>query len=114
MADHANPLLDFSGLPRFDEIRAEHVGPAIDTLLVQAEAAVKQAETVAPVSWESFVEPLDDATENCGAHGGRWVTCKRWSTPRRCARPTTPACRRSAAFPVRSARIWRCTRSTRR
>ena len=63
MADHANPLLDFSGLPRFDEIRAEHVGPAIDTLLVQAEAAVKQAETVAPVSWESFVEPLDDATE---------------------------------------------------
>ena len=63
MADHANPLLDFSGLPRFDEIRAEHVGPAIDTLLAQAEAAVKQAETVAPVSWESFIEPLDDATE---------------------------------------------------
>lgn len=63
MADHANPLLDFSGLPRFDEIRAEHVGPAIDTLLAQAEAAVKKAETVAPVSWESFIEPLDDATE---------------------------------------------------
>ncbi len=63
MADHANPLLDFSGLPRFDDIRAEHVGPAIDTLLAQAEAAVKQAETVAPVSWESVVEPLDDATE---------------------------------------------------
>ena len=25
-----NPLLDFSGLPRFADIRAEHVGPAIE------------------------------------------------------------------------------------
>src|SRR5690606_40487723 len=33
-----NPLLDFSGLPRFDQIRPEHVGPAVDTLLEQAEA----------------------------------------------------------------------------
>ncbi|MDQ1117820.1 oligopeptidase A [Pseudoxanthomonas winnipegensis] len=58
-----NPLLDFSGLPKFDAIKPEHVGPAIDTLLAQAEAAVKQAETVSPVTWESFVVPLDDATE---------------------------------------------------
>ena len=34
-----NPLLDFSGLPRFDAIRAEHVTPAIDSLLAEAEAA---------------------------------------------------------------------------
>ncbi len=58
-----NPLLDFSGLPPFDQIRAEHVGPAIDELLARAEAAVKAAETVSPVSWDSFVVPLDDATE---------------------------------------------------
>jgi oligopeptidase A len=58
-----NPLLDFSGLPRFDTIRPEHVGPAIDTLLAEAEAAVKHAETVSPVTWDSFVVPLDDATE---------------------------------------------------
>lgn len=58
-----NPLLDFSGLPRFDEITPDHVAPAIDQLLAEAEAAVKQAETVAPVAWESFVTPLDDATE---------------------------------------------------
>ena len=32
-----NPLLDFSGLPRFDEIRAEHIAPAIDHLLAEAE-----------------------------------------------------------------------------
>ncbi|HBK45330.1 MAG TPA: oligopeptidase A, partial [Xanthomonadaceae bacterium] len=58
-----NPLLDFSGLPRFDEVLPEHVGPAIDRLLAEAEAAVKRAETAAPVTWETFVVPLDDATE---------------------------------------------------
>ena len=58
-----NPLLDFSGLPRFDAIRPEHVAPAIDQLLAEAEAAVKAAETVSPVAWERFVVPLDDATE---------------------------------------------------
>lgn len=58
-----NPLLDFSGLPRFDAISPEHIGPAIDALLAQAEAAVKAAETVAPVTWECFVTPLEDATE---------------------------------------------------
>ncbi|MBP6797703.1 MAG: M3 family metallopeptidase [Luteimonas sp.] len=58
-----NPLLDFSGLPRFDAIRAEHVAPAIDRLLAEAEAAVRTAETVSPATWESFVVPLDDATE---------------------------------------------------
>ncbi|MGH8052962.1 MAG: M3 family metallopeptidase [Stenotrophomonas sp.] len=60
---NTNPLLDFSGLPRFDEIRPEHVTPAIDALLAEAEAAVKTAETVTPISWETFVTPLDDATE---------------------------------------------------
>ncbi|QNH18402.1 oligopeptidase A [Xanthomonas sp. SS] len=58
-----NPLLDFSGLPRFDAIQPEHIGPAIDALLAAAEAAVAHAEQVAPVSWDSFVAPLDDATE---------------------------------------------------
>ena len=58
-----NPLLDFSGLPHFDAIQPEHIVPAIDALLADAEAAVKTAETVSPVTWASFAEPLDDATE---------------------------------------------------
>ncbi len=58
-----NPLLDFSGLPRFDAIKPEHVSPAIERLIADAEAAMKAAETVAPVTWEDFVAPLDDATE---------------------------------------------------
>ncbi|MBJ7515857.1 MAG: M3 family metallopeptidase [Stenotrophomonas sp.] len=58
-----NPLLDFSGLPRLSEIQPEHIGPALDVLLADAEAAVAAAEQVQPVTWESFVVPLDDATE---------------------------------------------------
>jgi Zn-dependent oligopeptidase len=27
-----NPLVDFSGLPRFDELKPEHIAPAIDEL----------------------------------------------------------------------------------
>ena len=58
-----NPLLDFSGLPRFDAIRAGHVAPAIDALLAEAKTAVERARTVEPVTWDAFVEPLQDATE---------------------------------------------------
>ena len=59
----ANPLLDMSGLPRFDEIRPDHVGPALDVLLAEAEAAVAAAEQLAAPRWDTFVVPLDDATE---------------------------------------------------
>ena len=67
-----NPLLDFSGLPHFDAIRPEHIAPAIDQLLAEAEAAVKAAEA-APVTWDAFVVPLDDATERL-ARGWNQVT----------------------------------------
>ena len=62
-----NPLLDFSGLPRFDAITAEHVTPAIDTLLAQARATVAQlAAPETPVSWDSFVAPQDEISETLG------------------------------------------------
>jgi oligopeptidase A len=59
-----NPLLDFSTLPRFGGIRAEHIAPAIDDLIAQGRATVERlaAHDVAP-TWETFVEPLDDANE---------------------------------------------------
>ena len=34
--DTTNPLLDFSGLPRFDLIQPEHVSPAIEQLIADA------------------------------------------------------------------------------
>jgi oligopeptidase A len=65
-----NPLLDFTGLPRFAELRALHVAPAIDTLLEQARAAVALAERAAP-AWEAFVTPLEDANERLGRAWGQ-------------------------------------------
>ena len=63
-ASQDNPLLDFSGLPRFDAIRPEHVGPAIDALLAQNRALVATLESPqTPATWDAFVEPLDDGTE---------------------------------------------------
>ena len=59
-----NPLLDFSGLPRFSAVRPEHVVPAMDALLADARAALERAASGpgAP-AWDTFVEPLDDAVE---------------------------------------------------
>ena len=62
-----NPLLDFSGLPRFDAITHEHVTPAIDTLLAQARATVAQLEApMEEVSWDNFVAPQDQIAETLG------------------------------------------------
>jgi oligopeptidase A len=65
-----NPLLDFSGLPRFADIRPEHVAPAIDRLLEEARTAMGAAEQ-APASWEQFVRPLEDATERLSRAWGQ-------------------------------------------
>ena len=60
----ANPLLDFSGLPRFSEIRPEHVVPAVDVLIADARATIEQIASVAhEPAWESFVQPLADAED---------------------------------------------------
>jgi oligopeptidase A len=59
-----NPLLDFSGLPRFDAIRPTHVSPAIDTLLAECRATVANVTApAAAATWEAVVEPLDDSME---------------------------------------------------
>ncbi len=69
--DVQNPLLDFSGLPRFDLIKPEHVTPAIDTLLEQSRAVVAALEAPsAEVSWDNFVAPLENATELLGRAWG--------------------------------------------
>ena len=66
-----NPLLDFSDLPRFDAIRAEHVSPAIDALLNEARTVVKRLEKPMPqVTWDNFVQALEDASEKLGRAWG--------------------------------------------
>ncbi|WP_321876592.1 M3 family metallopeptidase [Paraburkholderia bannensis] len=59
-----NPLLDFSALPRFGEIRPEHVTPALDVLLANASAAVERAaQPMTPAQWSDVVEPVERVTE---------------------------------------------------
>jgi oligopeptidase A len=59
-----NPLLDFSGLPRFAEFRPDHVAPAVETLLAENRTLIARlrADAQAP-TWDNFVVPLDDANE---------------------------------------------------
>lgn len=66
-----NPLLDFSDLPQFAAIRPEHVSPAIASLLEENRAVVAALEAPATqVTWENFVEPLENATEKLGRAWG--------------------------------------------
>ena len=65
-----NPLLSFVGLPRFNEIKPEHVAPAIDELLVAGRSALG-ASIAAPATWDAFVAPLEDANERLGRAWGQ-------------------------------------------
>ncbi len=60
----SNPLLDGSGLPRFDEIAPHHIAPAMDALL-QASNAALEAVTAPefPAEWKAISRELDTATE---------------------------------------------------
>ena len=67
----SNPLLDFSDLPLFDRIRPEHVAPAIDDLLQQAESALEQVTAPDfPAAWGAIARVLDVATERLGRAWG--------------------------------------------
>ncbi len=60
----ANPLLDFSGLPKFAAFTPAHVKPAIEQLIADARAVVHglAADSSAP-TWQTVVTPLDNAHE---------------------------------------------------
>jgi len=69
--DTSNPLLDFSGLPRFDLFRPEHVTPAIEQLIKEATEVVAKLEAPSDnVTWDNFVVPLEEATERLGRAWG--------------------------------------------
>ena len=65
-----NPLLDFSGLPRFADIRPDHVTPAVDQLLADGRATIQAALKAQP-TWDGFVAPMEDANERIGRAWGQ-------------------------------------------
>ncbi|MGH8664925.1 MAG: M3 family metallopeptidase [Burkholderiales bacterium] len=67
-----NPLLDYSGLPRFSDFGPPLVAPAIDALLAECRATVARlTQTQTRVTWDDFVQPLIDANERLGRTWGQ-------------------------------------------
>ena len=67
-----NPLLDFSGLPRFAEVKPEHVAPAVEQLLEENRALVARllSNDLNP-TWDNFMQPMDDANERLSRAWGQ-------------------------------------------
>ncbi|GJL74621.1 M3 family metallopeptidase [Nitrosomonas sp.] len=72
MNTSSNPLLDFSGLPRFSEINPEHITPAIEALLNENKAIIDEIrhDPQTP-TWQSFVQPVVDANERLSRAWGQ-------------------------------------------
>ncbi len=69
--DTMNPLLQSGGLPLFDQIRPEHVAPAIDQLLADADVALQTVTAPGfPAQWDAMASVLDVATEQLGCAWG--------------------------------------------
>lgn len=59
-----NPLLHFSGLPKFNALKAEHVSPAVDYLLAEARNSIEALATSSGlVTWDNFASKLEDVEE---------------------------------------------------
>jgi oligopeptidase A len=60
----SNPLLYLAGLPKFNEVKPEHVSPAIDSLLAEGRALVETLATSSGTpTWENFALKLEDHSE---------------------------------------------------
>ncbi len=59
MKPHDNPLLVFTGIPRFDLIKPEHIEPAITKILEEAESKLAILESNIDPTWEGLIYPLE-------------------------------------------------------
>ena len=72
MLTATNPLLDFSGLPRFEAFKPEYVTPAVDELLAANRALIQCLVAAEPApTWENFVAPLEDGAEKLNRAWGQ-------------------------------------------
>jgi len=55
-----NPLLDFTGLPKFSNIKASHVKPAVEQQLNNNRQIIEQLlEQEKPFTWENLIRPIE-------------------------------------------------------
>ncbi|QIW16063.1 oligopeptidase A [Pasteurellaceae bacterium RH1A] len=57
----SNPLLDFSGLPKFSQIQPSHIQPAVEQLIKENRETVERVAQIDNPSWENFYQPLAEA-----------------------------------------------------
>ncbi len=54
-----NPLLEETELPRFQQICAQHIQPAIEKILQDNRRQIQALEKIDDISWENFIQPLE-------------------------------------------------------
>lgn len=55
-----NPLYDVPEFPEYDKVKPEHVKPAIDQLIKEAEAAMAEAEAAPEATWEFVINTRNE------------------------------------------------------
>jgi len=58
-----NPLLSQDGLPLFSHIRAEHIEPAVDTVLAENRSDLARISALDNPTWDTFIEQLESLDE---------------------------------------------------
>jgi oligopeptidase A len=67
-----NPVLNRKSLPLFDQIEPDHISPAIESMLKEANALIESLKKMSStVSWENFVEPIEIITEKISRAWGQ-------------------------------------------
>ncbi len=61
-----NPLLNFDQLPFFQSIKAEHVLPALETVLKESRAHIKTLGSLEVANWQNFADKIEDINERIG------------------------------------------------
>jgi oligopeptidase A len=67
-----NPVLYREGLPLFDQIKPDHISPAIESILKEANTLIHSLrEMNIPPSWDNFVEPIEMISEKISRAWGQ-------------------------------------------
>jgi oligopeptidase A len=67
-----NPLLRLDDIPPFEEIRAEHIKPAVEQIVADNRAALEQLIATDSADWQGFVLPFEALDERLTRV---WDTC---------------------------------------
>ncbi len=67
-----NPVINRQSLPLFDQIKPDHISPAIESILEEANTLIESLKKKsATASWENFVEPIEIISEKISRAWGQ-------------------------------------------